>query len=77
MRGYSDPRIGDLAHGILSLLRAKFQSFGAFVSLYQSLQINEVACKEDTDTSLFNITASGWHQRSLAVSAGIFLLICK
>ena len=35
-------------------------------------KFNEVACGEDTDTSLFNITAPGWHLRSLAVSAGIF-----
>ena len=38
MRRYSDPRIGDLAHGTLSLIRAKFQSFSAFGSSYQSLQ---------------------------------------
>ena len=38
-------------------------------------KVNEVACGEDTDTSLFNIyTVPGWHQRSLAVSAGIFFL---
>ena len=30
MLRYSNPRIGDLAHGILSLLLAKFQSFSAF-----------------------------------------------
>ena len=36
MRRHSDPRIGDLAHGILILLRAKFQSFNAFGSSYQS-----------------------------------------
>ena len=37
MRRYSDPRIGDSAHGMLSLLRAKFQSFSAFGSSYLSL----------------------------------------
>ena len=64
MRRYSDPRIGDLAHGLLILLRAKFQSFSAFGSSYQSFKVNEVGRGEDTNTSLFNVTAPGWHQRS-------------
>ena len=59
MRRYSDSRIGGLAPGILSLLRAKLQSFSAFGSSYQSLKDNKVACGNDTDTSLFNITALG------------------
>ena len=37
-RRYSDPTLGDLAHGILNLFRAKFQSFSAFGWSYQSLQ---------------------------------------
>ena len=77
MQRYSDPGIGDLAHGLLILLRAKFQSFSAFSSSYQSFKVNELARGEDTNTRLFNVTAPGWYQRSLVVSTGIFLLICK
>ena len=50
MRRYSDPRIGDLAHGILSLPR--FNPLTLLVLHINPFKVNEIACGEDTDTSL-------------------------